>query len=212
MAIKNVSDDIKSVLERVSAMCSKTESVLNLCMTGFIKNNVELLDDADKISQAIHMEENVLIDMLTGLAAKPDADDADKVVIKSLMAVVGHIEMATDMLDNILRHVRAKVSKKILFSDKGTEEVRSLFKETLDILKTAGDAVLTRNEVLRKYIADKCESISKTVDAYSEEHEERLIKGLCAPQSSSLYLSIVDSQAKVVWHFKQAIKRLFESD
>lgn len=207
MVIGNVNNDIKLVLERVSAMCSKTESVLNLCMTGFIKNKVELLDDADKISQAIHMEENVLIDMLTGLAAKPDAD---KVVIKSLMAVVGHIEMATDMLDNILRHVRAKVSKKVLFSDKGTEEVRSLFKGTLDILKTAGDAVLTRNEVLRKYIADKCESISKTVDAYSEEHEERLIKGLCAPQSSSLYLSIVDSQAKVVWHFKQAIKRLFE--
>ena len=89
--------------------------------------------------------------------------------------------------------------------------IAQLFKETLDLLKTAGDAILTKNEVLKKYVADKYVSLSQTVDAYSEEHEDRLIKGVCQPKSSSLYLNIVDSLLKVVWHEKQAVDRLFGS-
>jgi len=46
-------------------------------------------------------------------------------------------------------------------------------------------------------------------DTYSEEHDDRLIKGVCQPKSSSLYLNIVDSLSKVVWHIRQAVDRLF---
>ncbi|MDR4507143.1 MAG: hypothetical protein MRJ65_02705 [Candidatus Brocadiaceae bacterium] len=206
MPIGTINEDVKSVLERIGSMCSRVESVLNLCMLGFVKNKIEFVDEADTISQSVHKEENELINILSAMATGPEADTA---LIKSLMAVVGHIELATDMLDIVLKHVRAKASEKILFSDKGKNEVRLIFKETLDVLKTAEDVILTKNEVLRKHISEKYESISRTASMFSEEHEDRLVKGLCSPKSSSLYLSIVDSQLKVVLHIKQAVDRLF---
>jgi len=204
----NLNSDLKGILERISGMCFKVESILSLCMDGFMKHKIKLIDEAKKVSQAIHDEENELISLLSNKAAK---SDMDKELIKSMMAIIGHIEMATNGLDGILQNVRIKVNEGVLFSDKGVNEISHIFRETLDVVKTAGDAIVTKNEVLKKYIIDKYASLNQTVDAYSEEHEDRLIKGVCQPKSSSLYLNIVDSLMKVGWHVKQAIDRLFGS-
>ena len=204
MAIIN--DDVKAIRERISAMCSNAESVLNLCMSGFLKYKAALLDDAQRISKSVHDEENEILGVLSSMKK---SDEADKELIKSLSVVTGHIELSADIMDNMIRHIRVILNEKILFSDKAVKEVTQLFKETLDVLKTARDAIATKNEVLRKHILDKYESVSKLVSEYSEEHEERLVMGICTPRNASLYLNIVDSQLKVVTHIKQAIERYF---
>lgn len=203
-----MSEDFKDVIERISGMCGKVESVLSLCMDGFMRHKARSIDEAKKICQTVHDEENEMINILSNKALKPDMN---KDLIKSLMAVVGHIEMATNGLDNILQQVRVKVNEKLLFTDKAVNEICHLFKETQGMLKAAGDTILTRNEVLMKYIMDKYANLNQTIDSYSEEHEKRLIQGLCQPLSSSSYLSITDSLTKVVWHTKQAVDRFFMS-
>src|SRR5574337_421750 len=160
----NLSSDLKGVLERIGGMCFKAESILSLCMDGFMKHKIRPIDEAEKVSQAIHDEENELISLLTNKAAK---SDWDKELIKSMMAVIGHIEMATNGLDGILQNVNIKVNEGVLFSDKGVNEISHLFREALDILKAAGDTFLTKNEVLKKYVIDKCVSLNQEVDAYS---------------------------------------------
>jgi len=209
MVIKNLSDDIKSVLERISGMCFKAESILNLCMDGFMKHKVDFIDEARKVSQTIRTEGNELRKLLSNKAKEPYVN---KELIKSLMSILSSIEMAVTGLDSVLQHVRAKISEGILFSDKAVGEIRHLFKETLDILKTAGDTLVTRNEVLMKYVVDKYKNLNEIVESYAEEHEERLIKGLCQAQASPVYLNIMDSIMTVVWHVKQALVKLFESD
>ena len=209
MAITNVSGDIKSVLERIGGMCFKAESILNLCMDGFMKHKVDLIDEAMKVSPVIRTEGNELRKLLSDKAKEPSVN---KELIKSLMAIVGSVEMAVTGLDAVLRHVRAKISEGVLFSDKAVGEIRHLFKETLDILKTANDTLVTKNEVLMKYVVDKYKNLDEIVEGYAEGHEERLIKGLCQPQASPVYLNIMDSIMTVVWHVKQALVKLFESD
>src|SRR3972149_5994732 len=208
MAIKNVSDDIKSVLERIGGMCFKAESILNLCMDGFMKHKVDLIDEARKVIPAIRTEGNELRKLLSDKAKEPSVD---KELIKSLMSIVSSIEMAITGLESTLQHVRVKISEGLLFSDKAVGEIRHLFKETLDILKTAGDTLVTKNEVLMKYVVDKYKNLSEIADVYAEEHEERLIKGLCDAKHSPAYLNIMDSIMTVIWHTKQALMRLFET-
>ena len=209
MAIKNVSDDIKSVLERIGGMCFKAESILNLCMDGFMKQKVDLVDEARKVTPAIRTEGNELRKLLSDKAKEPSVD---KELIKSLMSIVSSIEMAITGLESTLQHVRVKISEGLLFSDKAVGEIRHLFKETLDVVKTAGDTFLTGNEVLMKHAVDKYKNLNEVVESYAEGHEDRLIKGVCQPQASPVYLNIMDSIMTVVWHTKQALTRLFESD
>jgi Na+/phosphate symporter len=208
MVAVRISDEIKGVLERIGGMCAKSEAILHLCMEGFIKNKVSLVDDAKKTSQAIRNDGNELRKLLSSKAADTDVN---KGLIKSLLSVINSIEMAVTGLDSIIQHVRFKVSEGILFSDKAVSEIRHLFKETLDILKTSADTVTTKNTVLRKYVNDKYTSLNEVVEAFAEVHEERLIKGLCQPQASPIYLNIVDAIMTIVWHVKQALNRLFES-
>ncbi len=207
MAFINISGDLKGVLDRIGGMCFKAESILNLCLDGFMKHKVNLLDEARKSNLAIHGEGNELRELLSGKATEPNAN---KELIKSLLSIVGSIEMAVTGLDSLLQHVRGKVSEGILFSDKAVSEVRHLFRETLDILKTAGDTLVTKNEVLMKYVINKYKNLEEIVEDYSQEHEERLIKGLCQAQVSQVYLNIMDSIMTVVWHVKQALIRFFE--
>jgi len=174
-----------------------------------MKHKVDFIDEARKVSQTIRTEGNELRKLLSNKAKEPYVN---KELIKSLMSILSSIEMAVTGLDSVLQHVRAKISEGILFSDKAVGEIRHLFKETLDILKTAGDTLVTRNEVLMKYVVDKYKNLNEIVESYAEEHEERLIKGLCQAQASPVYLNIMDSIMTVVWHVKQALVKLFESD
>lgn len=208
MVIIHINADLKSVFERIGGMCFKAETILNLCMDGFMKNKVNLLDEANKVSQTAHDEGNELRNLLSKKAAE---SDANKELLKSLLSIVSSIEMAITGLDSTLQHVRTKITEGILFSDKAVGEIRHLFKETLDILKTAGDTLVTKNEVLMKYVVDKYKNLNEIADVYAEEHEERLIKGLCEAKHSPVYLNIMDSIMTVVWHTKQALIRLFES-
>jgi Na+/phosphate symporter len=61
-----------------------------------------------------------------------------------------------------------------------------------------------------KYVVNKYKNLDEIVEDYSQEHEERLIKGMCQAQASQVYLNIMDSIMTVVWHVKQALIRFFE--
>lgn len=201
MVVTNASDDLRCILERIGGMCFKAESALGLCIDGFMKHKVDLINEAQKIIPAIRSEGTELRALLSKKAAEPDANWE---LVKSLMPIVSSIEMAVTGLDATLQHVRAKINEGVLFSDKATGEVRHLFKETIDILKTVGDTLVTRNKVNMEYVVSKYKNLHEIMDAYAEGHEERLIKGLCQPQASIMYLNIMDSITTVVRHTKQA--------
>ena len=110
------------------------------------------------------------------LSKKSAEPDANRELIKSLMSIVSSIEMAVTGLNSTLQHIRAQISEGIPFGDKAISEIRHLLKETLDLVKTTGDTIVTRKEVNIKYVVDKYKNLNETLDAYAEDHEERLIK------------------------------------
>ena len=97
MVIIHISADLKSVFERIGGMCFKAETILNLCMDGFMKNKVNLLDEANKVSQTARDEGNELRNLLSKKAAE---SDANKELLKSLLSIVSSIEMAITGLDS----------------------------------------------------------------------------------------------------------------
>ena len=254
MVIINISGELNSVLECIGGMCFKAESILNLCMDGFMKHKVDSIDEARKVSQTIRNEGNevrkLLIDKakeavvnrewtksmmsiigsiemaVTGLDSvlqhvnevkkllsdKAKEADINREWIKSMISIIGSIEMAVTGLDSVLQHVRVQITEGILFSDKAISEISFLFKETLDIVKTAGGALVTKNEVFMKYVVDKYKNLDGIVSGYEEKHEYRLIKGTCQAQASQVYSNILDAIMTVGWHTKQALLKLFEAD
>jgi len=206
MPFNNISEDLKVVCERIGGMCFKAESVLNLCIDGFMNHKAELIDRAQEKIVSIGEEGNQLRKLLSNKAAERTANNEQ---IKSLLATLSSIGLVLNGLDSISRNVIFKICEKIIFSDKGFDEIRYLFNASLDILKTAGDTITNRNEIFMKHVVDKCMNLEKLATQYAEKHEDRLITGVCPPEASPVYVNIVDSILTVDWHIKKAVTRLF---
>lgn len=206
MPTTNNSENLKVILERISSMCFKVESILNLCIDGFMNHKIELIDNAQKQTEVIVEEGNQIRKLLSNKAAERSINNEQ---IKSLLATLSSIGLALNGLDSIFRYVRFKIGEKIIFSDKGFDEIRYLFNAALDILKTAGDTIATRNETFMNYVVDKSLNLEKLAVRYAEKHEERLITGVCPPEAAPAYVNIVDGIMTLVWHIKKAVMRLF---
>ena len=58
----------------------------------------------------------------------------------------------------------------------------------------------TENKSLAQRIGEGGRSVIKMADGYLDEHEERLIDGICVPEHSPIYLSIIESLKGVTVH------------
>ncbi|SMC00057.1 hypothetical protein SAMN00808754_3246 [Thermanaeromonas toyohensis ToBE] len=104
--------------------------------------------------------------------------------------------------------VQNKIREGLLFSDKAVAEVRELFEGTEELLGHFQDLLLTRNSVLRQYILGKASEFEEKMRHFATEHEERLIKGICLPRSSTVYLALLDAFKEVLWGLKEAASKM----
>lgn len=202
--------DLVEFINKLSSMCYKAEKIVRLTVDGFNKHNLKLINEAEALAKDIHYEEEDLANNLVN-KAKFAISKEDKEYVNVLISVGQHIELIEDNLLNLLQYIRTKVNESILFSEKAVQESNELFSLTKDLLKSAGDALVTGNKALVKHILELETIASQKADDFETEHEERLIAGVCTPKASSLYLNILNSIKEVNWHIRQFLERIFSS-
>ena len=68
------------------------------------------------------------------------------------------------------------------------------------LLGNLPELIATQNKLLAQRIGEEGRSMFKIANGYSEEHEERLIQGICVPKHSPIYLGIIESLKGVMVH------------
>ena len=197
-------DNLREASQRLNAMCLKAERMLHTTIDGFIRHSEKRIKQAEEIGDDIFKDEKELTGFLVGI---PGKTEEEKEQLKELIAAVSHLHRVAEALKNILPIVRNKIKDEILFSNKAVEELKSLFENTRKILKSAGDAFLTGNPVLVKYVLEEGVRLNEVGDNYAIEHEDRLISGVCVPKASPLYINILDCLSRVNWHTMRAVER-----
>lgn len=104
--------------------------------------------------------------------------------------------------------VQNKIREGLLFSDKAVAEIRELFEGTEELLGHFQDLLVTHNSVLRQYIVGKTLEFEEKMRHFATEHEERLIKGICLPRSSTVYLGLLDAFKEILWGLKKAATQI----
>ncbi len=113
-----------------------------------------------------------------------------------LSLIVHHIEKLSECIDK-------KNRESILFSDKAVKETIFLLQRLNEILTPTADIVLARNTFLSMYVEESQVGVGKMAAEYATLHEERLIKGVCVPVASSLYITMLDAIKSIAWHTKE---------
>jgi len=187
-------DEVCKHLDRLS---HDVEQMTERAFTGLLKHNRKSLDEAAKMSSKIEQDAK----QLTQFVLSPKGES--KILPSAtIIEVINELQRIKYSLDKIVDNIRAKAEEGVLFSDKALTELTDFFTAAIDSLKHVHDLILTRNPVLVKHIVDKSEKYEVIGREYAEEHQDRLIKGICLPKSSLIYLVILDSLKDVLRYVK----------
>ncbi len=194
-------EKIKDEIDSLHEMSVKTQKCIELLQEAFIHNKKRFLDECETITTDIHETEK----MLTGRLLEKSRIEA---AARNYIAVPGHLERIGDYIEDITKCQLKKINRDLIFSDRAMEETLQLLQKTKDVMKNTTDLILSRNEIISKYIIDSEDEIESDANKYATFHEDRMIEGLCTPEASSIYLQILDALKGIAWHARQISEKL----
>lgn len=132
-----------------------------------------------------------LIDYMIKISGYCSQKEEEK--IAALHNCVGDVVRIADIADNFTKYTRREVEKDMEFSDGVIDEVSDMVKNIDSLYALTKQAVLGSN----KNILPEVDRVEEKIDAYRKSlidgHIERLNKGLCKPESSSIFINLVSN-------------------
>jgi hypothetical protein len=167
-----------------------------LLQNAFIYQNEKLLKECKAKIAAVKKSDA----LLTGDMEQAVRDNPD---MKPYAPIPAHLSRIGNSLEKLSECIDKKIIENILFSDKAVKETIFLLQRLTEILTPTADIVLARNTFLIMYVEESQASVGKRAIEYATLHEERLIKGVCLPVASSLYITMLNAIKSIAWQAKE---------
>jgi Na+/phosphate symporter len=194
---------IKTNIEKLLEIFSRTKRLLNHTYVGFYQYKIELLKETEKEFAILKKDTKSLINQFIEINTKDKEEDKN---IKAMISIAVHLDRIVENIESLIQTTQAMIKDGILFSDKAVKEVGHLYEGLYNKLGNVADLILTKNEVLIKHTINNLILLRKTASQYSTEHEERLISGVCSPKSTTYYLKMIDSLIEMMRHTRNIIQ------
>jgi len=190
---------------RMIGVCEGLNKMLEMTFQGFQKSQERAIREAETVREEVKRNSSDLTRFLVGKSA---SGAGGKEWVKPYLSIVSSFDRMGYNVDGILDRLKKMVHEQVLFTDRAIKEVNDIFQETTRLLKDLPDLIITQNRLLAQQMEEKGKTIFRMADHYSEEHEQRLIEGVCVPQSSPLYLDILFSLKGIVAHTMEISRKL----
>ena len=187
----------KEIKEKMILVSQSLMRMLELAFEGFRRPTEKFFEEEEEFEDKIYEYSSELI---TFIISKTPSSEKEKEWVKPYLSIASSLGRLTYNIQSTLDRVRGKSENHILFSDQAAKEVNGVFQEAMRLLENLPNLFTTESKSLAQRIGEEGRSMFKIADGYSEEHEERLINGVCVPKHSPLYLSIIESLKGVVVH------------
>ena len=187
----------KEAEEKIIQVCQSLIKMLELAFQGFRKLTDESLNKVEEARKEVDLHSTELKNLLI---SKTSVDEKGKEWVKPYLSMASSFDRMTHNIEGIVERLRAMVHGQIIFSDRALKEVNDIFQEAMVLLESLPDLILTQKKSLAQHIGEQVRSVFKIANGFSEEHEERLIQGICMPKSSPMYLGILESLKGVIAH------------
>ncbi len=176
-------------------VCHNLRRMLELAFDKFQRPAEGSFREAEEFEDKMY---EISSELTSFLISKTPSTEKEKERIKPYLSIASSLGRLTYNIESTLDRVRGKSENRILFSDQADKEVKDIFQETIGLLGHLPDLFATESKSLAQRVGEQGRSMFKLADSYSEDHEERLINGICVPKHSPLYLSIIESLKGVI--------------
>lgn len=187
----------KEVEEKIIQVCQSLIKMLELAFQGFRKLTEESLKEVEEAKKEVEQHST---ELKNHLISKSSVDEKGKEWVRPYLSIASSFDRMAHNIEGIVDRLRSMVRDHILFSDHALREVNDIFQEAMVLLQSLPNLVLTQKKSVAQRIGEQVRSVFKIVNGFSEDHEERLIQGICMPKSSPMFLGILESLKGVIAH------------
>jgi Na+/phosphate symporter len=187
----------KEIKGKMVLVCQNLMKMLNLASAAFREPTGKCFKEAEEVKDTILQYSSELTSFVI---SKSPSSEKGKGWAKPYLSIASSFDRMTYDIEGILERVRGKSENHILFSDGAVKEVNDIFQEAMRLLEYLPNLITTENKLLGQRIGEEGKSVFEILNTYSEEHEERLIQGICEPKHSPVYLGILESLKGVMVH------------
>ncbi|MFZ5644610.1 MAG: hypothetical protein ACOY46_13555 [Bacillota bacterium] len=189
MELYNVSMELKNMLDGIAH--------------DFYRHRAEYLSEVEKISAS------------TASSMKKTVLQMPLISVASAKEVAGKYEVMRDLeyirlnLERIMRATQDKVSRSVLFSNWAVEELDVLFEGANKLLSDLTGYLKECMEKNRSQMETEADKLIGDCFMFTRHHEERFIKGICTPESSAIYQSMLDAFRDIFRHVKSCVVKVY---
>ena len=187
----------KDVEERLIQLCRSEIKMLELIFEGFRTLTESSIKEADRVKEEVRRDS---AELARFVIEKSSHGEKGKEWAKPYLSMTSSFDRMGYNMEGMVGRLTSMLKEHILFSDRAVKEVNDVFQEAMDLLESLPDLIQTKNKLFAQHIGEQVRSILKIANGYSEEHEERLIQGVCIPKSSPLYLGLIESLKGIITH------------
>lgn len=185
----NVSMELKNMLDGIAH--------------DFYRHREEYLFEVEKLSAstASSMKKTVLkMPLISGASAKEMAGKYE---------VMRDLEYIRLGLESIMRATHDKVNRSVLFSNWAVQELNVLFDGGKKLLDDLTGYLSQRSENNRTGLEAEADKLIGDCFRFTRQHEDRFINGICTPESSAIYQSMLDAFRDIFRHVKSCVVKVY---
>ena len=201
-------EDLIAIREEIKKMAALTLSMLRNTFDGFIKHDLEILSGALKDEERLNDMERTLISSLVAISEKNDIGKTNNMLLSN---IVGELEEIGDYIKDMIERIEIKIEEKLLFSDDAVEEYEHLYNVVETDLADVEKALrMNDKNFARRVLCITEDQVDNLVRKYKETHAQRLMKGICLPRASNMFLNLLDFTARISHHSRAIAKNISE--
>ncbi|OGB95440.1 MAG: hypothetical protein A2Z31_00700 [candidate division NC10 bacterium RBG_16_65_8] len=188
-------------------MCGHAVEMLRLSRDAFERHSPGTLQDLADIGRHLHHHEKRLTDHVAlQLREYPDSLRS----VQHLAFLPAALERVGDSVEAIARCVGALHREDIPVSERGHLEIVTLFGRSIEMVECVSSAIrLSRPEALGA-IRESGEKFQAFCDEITVYHQDRLIRGVCKPRASSVFLAMLDSFREIERYVRRMTLKIEE--
>ncbi len=171
-------------------VCGHVIEMLRLTRDTFQKYSAASLQDISDIGRHIHHHEKRLTDHI---AMQLREHPFSLGPAEHLAFLPAALERIGDSVETLARCIALLHREDISLSEKGHSEIVALFARAIEMVEGVSSALRHgRSETLGQ-VRGAGAAFQTYCDEISLHHQDRLIRGVCKPRASSVFLSMLDS-------------------
>ena len=183
---------VGAVLKETKKMSEIAISALETSFKGFVDKDQSLTEDVEeKIVRTSEMAANIT-SFLVKISGKNIGTSGEQ-IISSIHTALPDIERLAELSDNVTRYTDHYINDELVFSDSVIVQLKEMFDNIMKLYYKSVESL----DLDPHYDIKEAEKLEDAIDGYKklllDGHMKRLNDGTCRPESSGVFINLVNN-------------------